>query len=87
MSVTSEVRTGADVVGRECLARGMVGLVEEVSTAGLLTVALAGVSVREVEGAVPLPRVGEVVQVWEGGAQVRGYGSVCARRCRPTVRR
>jgi len=72
VSVTSEVRTGADVVGRECFARGMVGLVEEVSAAGLLTVALAGVSVREVAGAVPLPRLGEVVEVRDGCTQVRG---------------
>lgn len=71
MSVVSEVRAGTDVVGRECLARQMVGLVEEVSEAGFLTVALAGVSVRDVTG-VPLPRVGEVVEVRHGGACVRG---------------
>lgn len=72
MTVTAENRCVSDVVGRECIARQMVGYVEEVSSQGLMTVALEGVQVREVAGVVPLPRVGEAVQFTVGGSVVRG---------------
>lgn len=72
MTVTAEDRCASGVVGRECIARQMVGYVEEVSSQGLMTVALEGVQVREVAGVVPLPRVGEAVQFTVGGSVVRG---------------
>lgn len=72
MSMVSEVRPTVDVVGRECLSQGMLGVVESVTEEGLFTVAVAGILEPAAASAVPLPRLGEEVRMRDRGTLVRG---------------